>query len=990
MAASGDEEKQNLGEETTSMLVVLKEEIRNQKASFEALQIEFKSLRAHVDNTNTHVLRPTTSSSAVKQDSDTDNGDLLYTLPTDTFTLMMVYNPLTSAWNIGIFSFILQMLLLILILISQINEGDGSTPFNVPFKVENEIRIGQFAVILVCVLSQDDVLTSLQSICALWKCNCTAFQDLSATGGQDDLSTSGHNVFADNHYDLSIQATAVPLEARRSRDRKFYALHILLPNLLKFAQGVFVLLVSLVIVAQGENLIDLLKDSTALFFVSSIDNVIFFCANTGYFGQKVGRQAQATTEKSFVDGKKWSFKVRSFVVIIIGSIMITALSTVTYGQLSGNYFILKYPHCAVTDNVTAISNMTNGVCNGGELNTLGCAFDGGDCINHNLAFPGCNVDDPEVLLGNGVCDGGLYNTPECKYDNGDCIIVNYPDCHSFDDMKLFGDGDCHLEFNTAPCGYDKGHCELFNKYPNCNITDPDQLGDGTCNTTIPYNTLLCGYDGGDCVVDVIERQCSGIKSASITELEDGKCNARNNNQACGWDGKDCLEFNAKYPACGAKYNSTVDPERVGDGKCDNFGGYNSLACGNDGSDCSSFNLQYPECEGENPDVIGDGKCDPEFNNVECGFDGYDCDPDYLDCSTATISSALALCDDLRSRYPNCTLANKNANRYRNFDCDLEFNSTQCGFDGGDCSVVPNYPNCTVEYPGWIGDDRCDGGDYNTIDCGSDGGDCDEFNAEYPNCNVEDPYRTGDGRCDGGDYNTTECGFDGEDCVCDVANFDELQGAIIGNGDIKLMKLCSGTIVFTEQIDLSGKQLTFTCPNGGCVLDAAPNSRLFYINGGTSDISFDGITFQNGNATGSSGGAILNSDGTVDIFACRFVDNTAIYGGAIRNIGSMVITGSEFVGNTVSDSGGAIGNGGEGPSSVTITRSQFINNKADVSGGAISQFKGTAVITGSNFEGNTASNDSNNIWNKPGDVFTCNDGNEFKNPVGSTYPVGLCG
>jgi hypothetical protein len=277
MAASGDEEKQNLGEETTTLLK-LKEEIGNQKASFEALQIEVKSLlahklrkeeignqkasveahqievkglRVHVHNAD-NVLRPT-SSSVVKQDSDTDN-DLLYTLPSDTFTLMMVYNPLTPAWNIGIFSFILQMLLLILIWISQVSEGDESTPFNVPFKVDRAVSIGQFAVILVCVLSQDDVLTSLQSICALWKCDCTAFQDLSTSGQQDDpLSTSGNDVFAD-HYDLSIQAISAT-EARRSRDRKFYALHILLPNLLKFGQGVFVLLVSWVIVAQGENLI---------------------------------------------------------------------------------------------------------------------------------------------------------------------------------------------------------------------------------------------------------------------------------------------------------------------------------------------------------------------------------------------------------------------------------------------------------------------------------------------------------------------------------------------------------------------------------------------------------------------------------------------------------------------------------------------------------------------------------------------------------------
>eukprot|EP00979_Chaetoceros_neogracilis_P005577 scaffold1017_cov147-Chaetoceros_neogracile.AAC.1 len=1490
MAASGDEEKQNLGEETTSLLKLKeeignqkasfkafqievksllahklrKEEIGNQKAPFEALQIELTSLRAHVDNTNTHVLRPA-SSSAIKQDSDTDN-ELLYTLPSDTFTLMMVYNPLTPAWNIGIFSFILQMLLLILILISQIMEGDGSTPFNVPFKVDNEVRIGQFAVIIVCVLSQDDVLTSLQGICALWKCGCTAFQDLSLSGqddfsttsgqdnlsasrqddlsasGQDDLSTCGQDVFAE-HYDLSIQAAAAT-EAKSWNDRKFYALHILLPNLLKFGQGVFVLLVSLVIIVQGDDLIDLLKDSTALFFVSTIDNVIFFCATAGYFGQKVGRQAQVTTEKVIVDVKKWSFQVRSFVVIIIGSLMISALSTVTYGQVSGNYFILQYPDCDVTDNATAISkmmngicdggelntlgcafdggdcinhnlafprcnvkdpeallgngvcdgilyntpdcmyddgdciianyndchsfdditlfgdgichlefntascgndkgdcdlfnsypncnipdldqlgdgtcntspynsilcgfdggdcvddvvearcknqfpdpngiiellgdgecnavnnnqacswdgkdclefnanypdcvvtddgaaisNMTNGICDGGELNTLGCAFDGGDCINHNLAFPGCNVKDPEVLLGNGVCDGGLYNTPECKYDDGDCIIANYTNCHSFDDITLFGDGVCHLNFNTAFCGNDKGDCDLFNSYPNCDIPDPDQLGDGTCNITSPYNSILCGFDGGDCVDDVDEFLCrhGSFPNGIIELLGDGKCDAYNNNQFCGWDGKDCLEFNAKYPACGGRYNKDLDPERIGDGTCDNFGGYNSRECGNDGSDCSTFNLQYPECEGENPDVIGDGNCDSEYDNVECGFDGYDCldvdctidtgsfcrkykerfpDCPFIDprnmgegyfpygvsyskgctdelnveacnfdggackalyCSTASIS---ALCDNLRSNYPNCTaLANRNVYKLGNFECNWEFNTEECGWDMGDC-VVPNYPDCHDVYPRFVGDGYCHsesiststgdfvksvGGDYNTIECGFDGGDCEEFNAEYPNCTVDYPYAVGNGDCNGRDYNTTECGFDGGDCDefnaeypdcnvifpewigdgvcsnyppyntiecgfdggdcdefnaeypdcnviypswigdgicnggtyidcsvaypdslfnnaggpigwcngfgdyntaecgfdegdceefneeysdcnvdlpyliengrcdgayntaecgfdggdcdefnamypdcnvnlsfligdaicnsgayidcsvaypdmngpigwcngdatynttecgfdggdcvvssepslspttfhdCDVTTFGELQRAIDVCGDIKLGP---EPIIFTEQIYLSGKQLTFTCPNGGCVLDAESNSRFFYIGGDTSTISFDGITFQNGNAGngGGSGGAIVNQQGgTVDIIECRFIDNTAT--------------------SRATDDGGAIFTGGGG----------------------------LMVITGSEFIDNLAANNGNHIFKRIGDV-TCNDGNTFNSPAGN-YPAGLC-
>jgi len=57
-------------------------------------------------------------------------------------------------------------------------------------------------------------------------------------------------------------------------------------------------------------------------------------------------------------------------------------------------------------------------------------------------------------------------------------------------------------------------------------------------------------------------------------------------------------------------------------------------------------------------------------------------------------------------------------------------------------------------------------------------------------------------------------------------------------------------MFTKQIDLSGKQLAFTCPNGGCVLDAESNCGIFYIKGVTSNISLDGITFKNGKVSGN--------------------------------------------------------------------------------------------------------------------------------------------
>jgi|AntRauTorckE5430_2_1112549.scaffolds.fasta_scaffold33284_1 hypothetical protein len=98
------------------------------------------------------------------------------------------------------------------------------------------------------------------------------------------------------------------------------------------------------------------------------------------------------------------------------------------------------------------------------------------------------------------------------------------------------------------------------------------------------------------------------------------------------------------------------------------------------------------------------------------------------------------------------------------DCNNggDYNTEECGFDGGDCVEFNTlYPGC-VAPPDWIDDGYCDG-DYNTEECKFDGGDCVEFNTLYPNCTVNNPGWIEDGDCDGGVYNTAECGFDGGDC-----------------------------------------------------------------------------------------------------------------------------------------------------------------------------------------------------------------------------------
>jgi hypothetical protein len=78
----------------------------------------------------------------------------------------------------------------------------------------------------------------------------------------------------------------------------------------------------------------------------------------------------------------------------------------------------------------------------------------------------------------------------------------------------------------------------------------------------------------------------------------------------------------------------------------------------------------------------------------------------------------------------------------------------------------------------------------------------------------------------------------------VTNFDDLK---VATGVCVDIKLGPEPIIFNGTINLSGKQLTFTCPTGDCVLDGDSMSKFFNIWGYDSSISFDGITFQKGQA-----------------------------------------------------------------------------------------------------------------------------------------------
>merc|ERR1712071_123923 len=71
--------------------------------------------------------------------------------------------------------------------------------------------------------------------------------------------------------------------------------------------------------------------------------------------------------------------------------------------------------------VDCLTCIGNGVCDGGDYNTLDCGYDGGDCIEFNNIYPNCHVHITR-WIGDGKCDGGEYDTQECGWDGGDCVV----------------------------------------------------------------------------------------------------------------------------------------------------------------------------------------------------------------------------------------------------------------------------------------------------------------------------------------------------------------------------------------------------------------------------------------------------------------------------------------------------------------------------------------------------------------------------------------
>ena len=511
--------KRELLLEATSIANEALEIATEAKQEANAVRNEIFVVREDVDELKTNLndygihKRQTATTATEPQQQNHNNEYPETSLSEDTYTFMMTNSPFTKSWYLGLMSFAIQITLLALIFHGQLTTSAGSTIFDVPFQVSWAVRTGQFLAIFISIVISYDILMPIKDLNLLW------FTKAEWSKVVADIDNRRNEEYH------SLRGMRIPMTHSRPHTArwKLWMMQIFFPNLLKFIQGVFVLIITFVITIKSDDTIDLFKDFAAMQVISELDNAAFHLSNHGYFGAALKKDAKISKSIKIRDKVQkicFGLTLRPLILLSLLIVMMTIfVNGIALGQINGDFFKKKYPNCAIRDK-SEIASMGDGKCNGGLPNTFQCGFDDGDCLEFNIAFPNCKAINA-YQVGDGECQPQL-NVESCGFDGGDCCSDKMED-------KYVGDKKCNGGlYNTKTCGYDGGDCDAFRKkYPLCPDLDvpndklyrddetPIVMGDDKCDFIAQYMTEECGYEYGDC-----------IKNCNVTDptkLGDGIC-----------------------------------------------------------------------------------------------------------------------------------------------------------------------------------------------------------------------------------------------------------------------------------------------------------------------------------------------------------------------------------------------------------------------------------------------------------------------------------
>jgi len=205
---------------------------------------------------------------------------------------------------------------------------------------------------------------------------------------------------------------------------------------------------------------------------------------------------------------------------------------------------------------------------------------------------------------------------------------------------------------------------------------------------------------------------------------------------------------------------------------------------------------------------------------------------------------------------------------------------------------------------------------------------------------------------------------------------EFSGSLFGDSNPDVITLTSGRIEINDDLQILGPGADLL------TVSAGGQSQLFFVSGAATDVTIDGLSLADGDASGNSfdaqsggaiyndnssltlsnimltgssaavdGGGLYNQSGTVTVTGSTITNNsTGRGGGGLASNGLLTVTTSDFSGNSA-PFGGAIAVGVQG--TLDLQESTFSSNSADVSGAGVFNYFGSATITDSLFEGNVS-------------------------------------
>jgi hypothetical protein len=155
---------------------------------------------------------------------------------------MLLANAFTKQWMFGLGVFLLQIGLLSMIAMDQFSSSKDSSPFDVPYRVETIVHVGQLLAIFLSLTTQTDLVMAIMTFMLLWT----------------------------ERRSYWTKLIKVPEDA----SLWVWTTRIAFPICCELVEGACVLFTTFVIVIQSSTVIDLFKDFAAMQLISELDNMV--------------------------------------------------------------------------------------------------------------------------------------------------------------------------------------------------------------------------------------------------------------------------------------------------------------------------------------------------------------------------------------------------------------------------------------------------------------------------------------------------------------------------------------------------------------------------------------------------------------------------------------------------------------------------------------------------------------------------------------------